>query len=191
MKNSPFFPKSCRSSFYLKVLFSKVAPNVTNTFGLYCMQNCGQDFSKGGPIWSRCLAFVNFLAYIWSSRAIWLLWSTFRRQKLCQKLFFGNVKKETKSRRSLRRQELWKVALFNSVQSRQRTPLGHGSLYSWCPVWQDWTWPTKENMRLFVCREAVESKPVIAQWYFPPTVNVLWTIWWKLLLHKSTLKANV
>ena len=60
MKNSPFFPKSCRSSFYLKVLFSKVAPNVTNTFGLYCMQNCGQDFSKGGPIWSRCLAFDNF-----------------------------------------------------------------------------------------------------------------------------------
>ena len=98
MKNSPFFPKSCRSSFYLKVLFSKVAPNVTNTFGLYCMQNCGQDFSKGGPIWSRCLAFVNFLAYIWSSRAIWLLWSTFRRQKLCQKLFFGNVKRATKSR---------------------------------------------------------------------------------------------
>ena len=67
----------------------------------------------------------------------------------------------------------------------------HWSLYSWCPVWQDWTWPTKENMRLFVCMEAVESKPVIAQWYFPPTVNFLWTIWWKLLLHKSTLKANV
>ena len=55
---------------------------------------------------------------------------------------------------------LWNWRTSLSLTHKRALTVGKWSLYGWSPLWLEWIWPKKKNMKLFVCGEVVEYKQV-------------------------------